>query len=270
MTFPLSTLHPYVRGLRVALILVAHLLVFACLSQEERLNRSYKDNPSFQISYWGTGWTSKTLSERTGTAPAELVEKIRSENRIQGFDERPEPAPPLPEVAGALASIEASLPAPVRGLLEERLVGVFCVRELGGTGYADVVYDREGREHYGLIVLDVDVLRKRTANDWATWKERSIFQPPGEEDATVDVRIEEPADDTVENAVRFILLHELGHVLGMASGVHPSWVDWMDGKPLSPDAPFVRISWRPQGESDFQSRFNRSPADRAACSKDAH
>ncbi len=237
------------------LVLIA-LLASSCLSREKRLTRAWKKNPSFRIAYWGTGWKSLPLAQRISAAPAELVEKILVENKIQGFDEHPEPAPPLPEVTAALESIEWSLPPAVRGLLEDRLVGVFCVRDLGGTGYADVVYDREEQESFGLIVLDMDVLRQRSANDWATWKERGFFQAPAEGEPNVEVRIEPPENDTVENAVRFILLHEIGHVLGMVSRAHASWVDWQEGKPVPMDAPFVQLSWRPDSEDVFRSRFD--------------
>lgn len=243
-------------GCLLGILVLLVLLASSCLTREKRLNRTWKKNPSFQIEYWGTAWKELPLPRRASTAPAELLEKIRIENEIQGFDERPEPAPPLPEITAALDSIITSLPDAVRDLLEERLVGVFCVQDLGGTGYADVVYDEQGQEHFGLIVLDVDVLQKRTANNWATWKERGFFQSPSEGEPAVEVRIEVPENDTLESAVRFILLHELGHILGMVSRAHPSWIDWMDGKPLSSDDPFVKLSWQPAGESGFRSRFD--------------
>jgi len=264
MKHPSTIRRPLPGVLRAFPFLLAILVLGSCLSREARLNRAWKDNPSFRIGYWGAGWKTRPLALRTAAAPSELVEKIRIENQIQGFDERPEAAPPLAELTAALASLEASLPGPVRDLLEERLVGVFCVRELGGTGYADVVYDREGNERFGLVVLDVDVLREQTANRWATWKEQSIFRPPGVGDPVVRVRIEESEDDTTENAVRFILLHELGHVLGMVSRAHPSWVDWQSGKPVSLEQSFVRLSWRSGGEDGFHSRFDGAFPQRTA------
>ncbi len=232
------------------------LALSSCLATKPSLQGAWKANPSFQIGYWGTDWKDVPLSKRLHPAPGELVEKIRIENEMEGFEERPEPSKPLAEMGYALEALEESLPPPVRRLLEERLVGVFCVRDLGGTGYADVVYDREGDETYGLIVLDGDVLRKRTANDWATWKESSYFRQAAGSGISVEARIEAPQNDSVENAVRFILLHELGHILGMVSRVHASWIDWQAGKPVSLDDPFVALSWRPGRNTVFESRFD--------------
>ena len=236
----------------------------SCVTTKTPLQQAWEDNPSFQIGYWGEEWKDVPLSDRLRPAPAELVEKIRIENEIEGYPEIPEPADPFPDMASALASLVERLPLPILNLLEERLVGVFCVHDLGGTGYADVVYDRQGREHYGLVVLDVDVLRKRTANDWATWKESSYFRPEPESGISLEVRIEDPPNDTVENAVRFILLHELGHVLGMVSEAHPSWVDWQSGKPVPLDDPFVALSWLPGRDTPFESRFDEAFPQRKA------
>jgi hypothetical protein len=65
----------------------------------------------------------------------------------------------------------------------------------------------------------------------------------------------EPAEtDTVDGALRFIFLHELGHVLGLALGVHGFW----DAEPLPPetlDSPFVRASWMPDGSGTLVSRW---------------
>ena len=92
----------------------------------------------------------------------------------------------------------------------------------------------------------------RTANEWGTWKERSAFRTvPG-----VDLRmtLEAARDNTLEGAVRFIFLHELGHVLGLALDAHGFW----DAESLPPDtrdSGFVRLSWREGAEDDMVSRW---------------
>jgi hypothetical protein len=207
------------------------------------------------IAHWGKGWEAKPLGERIAPAPAELIEKIGIENRLYDFPERPVAAKPAPEFMSALKHIEDILPEKVRRLARERIIGLFLVKDLGGSGYTEAIRDETGREKFAVIVLDRELLLKRPANEWATWKERSFFQPLPGKKTDLHLRIEEDQNDSVENAIVYILLHEIGHALGMAGGVHPSW----NGDAiLSQDHPFPELSWRMRGdkiESLFEEAF---------------
>ncbi len=246
---------------QTVLVLVAAivLLLASCASSKEVLRKQAADHPTMTIGYWGHGWEARPFHERIAPAPAELVEKIGIENRIEDFPERPVSADPTPEFAAALHRIETLLPEKVGRLAAERIIGVFLVRDLGGTGYAEAVRDETGQERFAVIVLDRDVLLKRKANDWATWKEKSIFKASPRRNIDLTVRIEEEAGNSVESAIEYILLHEIGHALGMAGGVHPSW----NGAPSVDARPFPRLSWRMNGaavESLFDGMFIERPA----------
>ena len=70
----------------------------------------------------------------------------------------------------------------------------------------------------------------------------------------IQMTLEDPAQDNIEGAVRFIFLHELGHVLGLALGAHGFW----DAEPLPPetlDSAFVHLSWRAGDDGKLASRW---------------
>lgn len=244
-------------------LMLSLLLVFtlsACTPYRAWLKDRAERHPTRTIAYWGDAWLKTPLPARIAPAPHALVEKIILENRRDGFPERPVPVAPEPVFSDALARIDFFLPDKVRELAHSRIIGIFLVKDLGGTGYAEAILDGEGTERYAVIVLDRDVLMKRTANAWATWKENSVFRTAPGNAVILQATLETTAEDTVINAVEFILLHEMGHALGMASGAHPSW----NGDPgVSAAYPFTELSWRMQGNSvvsRFEKRFPQRPS----------
>ncbi|MDX9820709.1 MAG: hypothetical protein RBT20_02145 [Syntrophales bacterium] len=255
---PQRSLHPVPR--RSALFLLFFcLLLSACGTSKAVLLERAEKHPTRTVAYWGQDWKRTALKDRIAEAPAALIEKIGIENEAEGFAERPAAAEPTAEFREVLSDIAARLPDPVRALAEDRIIGVFLVDSLGGTGYAEAVLDAGGEEHYAVIVLDRRVLLERKANEWASWKENSFFRP-GPPETGIDVTIEPAGRDNVANAIRYILLHEMGHALGMASGVEPSWY----GKAVASESyPFTTISWKADGEK-VVSRFEEGFPERSS------
>ncbi|MBU2550494.1 MAG: hypothetical protein KKB20_18955 [Proteobacteria bacterium] len=204
--------------------------------------------------FWGESWRERPWPERLRPAPAELIAYLTLENERAGFSERPRPADPSPEFGRALAGIAARLPDPVGRLAATGLVGVFLVDGLGSTGFCETVLDDRGRESFIFIVLDRGLLIKTRANAWATWKENSAFRPDPEAGPDLSLIIETPEGDTPLNAIRYIMLHELGHALGLLSRAHPSWSP--DQGPLRLDGPFTRLSWQAGPDGRPVSRFD--------------
>ena len=231
------------------------IVLSSCACHTYYLRAKSLHHPTRNIGFWGADWQQSPLSQRIAAAPEELAEKIRIENMIEGFPEKPVPDKPSPEFFAAITQIAAVLPAKARKLAEERIIGIYVVRNLGGTGYAEAVLDDKGEERYAVIVLDREVLLSRKANEWATWKEGSVFRAAPGRDIRLRVNIETEENDTVVNAIQYILLHEMGHALGMAGTVHSSW----SADVLVSDAyPFSQLSWKAEGkkvESLFDERF---------------
>jgi hypothetical protein len=205
------------------------------------------------IRYWGLAWKEKPLSLRIARAPDVLIKKLLIENDLYGFRERPTPADTSPEFEDVVKNLEASLPDKVRKLLAGRLIGIFLVDHLGSTGFTDAVMDEDRREKYAFIVLDKGLLLKRKANDWATWKENSVFQPQQGNITALDVTIETASGNNVKGAIRLILLHEIGHAVGMTEGIHPSW---NEPASVSDQFPFTMISWQ-WDKGKLVSRYDR-------------
>ncbi len=157
----------------------------------------------------------------------------------------------LADVRGAIAD----LPPAVRRAFDATFAGVWFVDDLGGTGYTDMYSDASGKPAGGFIVLDAAVLGKFTANAWATWKENTPFKPA--KAWKLEARIEDAARDDRRGAIRYILLHELGHVLSINRDVHPRW-DMPPGEvPATARFPFFELSWTvDRKESRYASKFD--------------
>jgi hypothetical protein len=184
---------------------------------------------------------ARPLDARIGAAPPALVEYLTLDNIVNGFPQTPRAELPEPAfMADAKAAI-AELPPQVWRLFADRLVGIYFVGNLGGTGFSDVVKDSAGKPVAAYIVLDAAVLRPLAANAWATWKESSPFRPRNGH--ALAARIEDGAGDNRKNAIQYILLHELGHVLSLGASVHPPWDIEPKDVPASARHAFFELSW---------------------------
>jgi hypothetical protein len=194
-----------------------------------------------KIAYWKAA-LEKPLEQRIGPAPDELVAYVVLDNITQGIENTPQSMAVSEDLLGDVRAALAELPFPVRQLLSENLVGIYFVRDLGGTAYTDYVAGDSIRRAAGFVMLDMDVLGQRIANDWATWKESSPFK--ADPMYRLEAEIERDGGNTRKNAIQYILLHELGHVLAIGNMLHPPWE-----LPVSPERSpdkyiFSRLSWK--------------------------
>lgn len=203
--------------------------------------------------YWKPA-LSRPLLQRIGPAPDELVDFVTQDNIRNGFPNRPEPASLSADFLHDVRDAVSELPEPVRRRVSGKLAGIYFALDIGGTGFTDVARDASGTESVGFIVLDAAILDARMANAWATWKENTPFTPqPG---YALTAEIEPAADDDRKNAIQFILLHELGHVLAIGEMLDPPWtVKPADVGDTSGYA-YYALSWAPpNGEDHFLPRL---------------
>jgi hypothetical protein len=205
---------------------------------------------------------SVPVGERIGAAPPVLVEYINLDNILNGYPERPRAARLDAALLADLRGAIADLPPKLWARFADRLVGLYFVEGLGGTGYTDYVHDASGKPVAAFVVFDAAVLATQTANAWATWKESTPFKPdPG---YRLEARIEAEGQDNRRNALQYILLHELGHVLSVGTDLHPPWN--LSPKEVRPGAkhPFFDLSWQIDRKADkYRSRFDAGFAQRA-------
>lgn len=239
----------------VALLLPHTAAALPCAETDrECAQAALKTHAAGRIASW-QAMLSLPVAERIAPAPSQLVEYITLDNIANGYPERPRAAQLdaalLADVKGAIAD----LPPAIWSLFGARLVGVYFVEGLGGTGYTDYVLDAQGRPLMGFVVLDAAVLAGQRANAWATWKENTPFA--GGAQYRLDARIEADANDNRRNAIQYILLHELGHVLSIGGAIHPPWN--LGAKEVDGAAryAFFDLSWTVDRAADkYRSRFD--------------
>jgi len=192
------------------------------------------------VAYWGGQWRDAPLHARVGPAPAEVLEYLQQD---MGLDTPPEPAndQDLAALVGrALEDVAAQLPGHLATLLRDNLAAVLLARGIGSSGYVESV-EAPGTSagKHAFIVLDAAMMQGRAANAWASLRESSFFRPGP---VRVTMTIAQPEQDDIFNGLRYILLHELGHCMGLFSGAH---LDWMaPPKDAADVGPFVAFSWQ--------------------------
>jgi predicted Zn-dependent protease with MMP-like domain len=174
-----------------------------------------------------------------------VIEYVDMDNRKSGYPERPFKASPSRKFMTDIQQAFKELPEAVKKQLNKKLAGVFLINDLGTTGFTDDILDENGNQYAGYIILDAGVLKDKTANAWSTWKESTPFK---QGEYRIESIIEHKENNDRKNAIQYILLHELGHVLAIKDKIHPHWgkkpKEIKNFKPYE----FFHHSWRPNFE----------------------
>lgn len=203
--------------------------------------KAYTSHRVRSASFWSDEMT-KPRSARVGPAPAALLDYLTLGNALDGFKERPRS---VTLEAAFMADVQAALdeiPSDVWRLAQSRLVGIYFVEQLGGTGYTDYVRDRDGKPSHAYVVLDAAVLGALQANAWATWKENTPFKMGPQNGDTLTATIAAPKNNDRKSAIQYVLLHELAHVISVGRKVHPVWGEKV-AQPTPDVYPFFDLSW---------------------------
>ncbi len=180
---------------------------------------------------------------------------LRATNQLEGFKTFVHASKASPQFRSDVEQAIAELPAPVIGLVKDRLAGIYFVEGLGSSGFTELVQDDSGKPVAAFVVLDSGELTGRRANQWATWKESTPFTG---DSAKLEVAIEDKAANTTAGAVQYILLHELGHVTAVGRRLDPIWITPTREIGRAEDFPFFAQSWRVRDErivSLFDDQF---------------
>ncbi|WP_028316052.1 hypothetical protein [Desulfatibacillum aliphaticivorans] len=199
-------------------------------------------------------YASKAPYDRVAPAPDVLVDYLRLDNKLNGYPEVPKAASADKTFLKDVKDAVRELPAPVQAQLSKHLAGIFLVRELGTTSLTEVL-TVPANEQKGFIVLDVDFISK-PVNEWASLRANSPFAPDGR--AEIKAVLEEPENDNRKAAIQYILIHQIGHLVGAAIGAFPSW---NKDEPAENFA-FSKISWKTvngKTVSKFDAEFTMRP-----------
>ena len=195
------------------------------------------------------------LAQRIGPASAELIDFLRLDTIAQSIPSKPHAPTLTPEFISEVTSAFDELPQAVKNLLATKLLGIYFIEDIGGTGFTDMVFDAIGNPVAGFVVLDSSVLMKQKANDWATWKENTPFMPGPEFRLTAE--IETSSQNNRKNAIQYILLHELAHVISIGGTIHPMWNFAPKDIASLSSYSFFQLSWRrSKDRSQYESLFD--------------
>ena len=234
---------------RTVLLVLLTALTSGChrLTRED-LNR----HVARTAAYWGD-FAKKPLIERLRLpAPPEMLDYIAKENELEGYAERPRAATISPQFEAEIRQAVVELPPRIQELVRDNVAALSFVNDLGGTAYTEYLVDANA----GWLVFDVGVL-DRPANAWATWRENSPFMD--DPSMRLIATIAPPDEDTRRIGVEMILLHELGHVIGLGKGMHPNPKPPRDKR--ASDYPFLILSWG-LADGKFTSLFDQAMPDR--------
>ena len=214
-----------------------------CAATDRQCARdALRNNQAQKSTFWKDAF-DRPLEQRIGLPPPELLRYVQLDNIAQQFPNKPREPTLSEDFMRDVRAAVAELPAAVKSLLLRKLVGIYLVEDLGGTGLTDTIWDDERKPVAAFVILDASVLAKQLANSWATWKENSVFKHDSQWRLVAEIEL--PDQNNRKNAIQYIILHELGHVLSVGSNVHPSWnIPPNEILPAS-NYPFYRLSWIP-------------------------
>lgn len=228
-------------GLLIAAVGLAILLVGCAASPPAPVQRL--------SSYPGA--LEKSLQQKISLGSEALLDWQHEINLKYGQDIRPTMARADHPLVAKTRSMVAGLPKSIRGLTSRHMVAFYLLENDWGTGTTEAVRDAQGRWKYAYIALNLSSLT-RSANAWGSWKEHSAFRP--EAGHEIRMVLESPENDTEESAIRFIFLHELGHVLGLALAAH-GWWDAEETPEETRNSRFLAASWNYTDQGRMASRW---------------
>lgn len=164
------------------------------------------------------GLEQNVLISRIFNLDEESKNYINELNRIDGFDESPSQVNDFEKFRSVLAQALNSFEDPVRSLLLKKLIRIYVCENLGGSAVSGIVRDSDNPIG-GFVILDANTLNRK-ANEWISYKESSTFQKGS---LKIKIKIESEEQNTQTNALRYILLHEFGHILSETEKIGPSF-----------------------------------------------
>jgi hypothetical protein len=238
-----------IRVLKIILLIVL-FFIFACNKKAFNKNeyaQLLKEHPatdSLNYPQIKGEWTSRVFNLD------ELVASfIKEVNQIDGFEETPIPSSDSEVMEKKLELISKSFHPGIKKLFDQYVIGVYFCERLGGTGLTGFVYDNSIKKPIGgFIVIDTAVIKKK-ANDWITFKEKSVFSIG---DIKLEIQIEKEENNTIDNALRYILLHEMGHVISNTLGITP---DLRENSPDYSLYPFFNKTWVTMDRSIYDQKI---------------
>lgn len=164
-----------------------------------------RDNPMNRLESYPAA-LSKPVEERAGPAPEWLRKLLADADGAKDY----ESYIPTPQELGQLRSTLVLLPEGLQRAFQERLVGIFFVKNFMGNGLTCWVSDGKGGAYSAMVVNPAGFTR--SISETFTRRERSLFRDG--EGVRIDAGAKYPG-------LLYTLLHEGTHVFDFVYGITP-------------------------------------------------
>lgn len=223
-------------------ILLVCLALLSCnrVSDSDQLKQQLIEHKVHHADVW-KAYQNRPLIDTVEPASDLLLDYLHLDNRRNGYDSVPQKPAHWQLFAKDVVAAIDDFPPQVRRMLDDNAIGIFLVSNLGSSAFTDFLVELNQRR-MGVIVLDVEAL-DRKANEWASWKENTPFVES--KTITPEIRIASDRDNSRRRALAYVILHELGHLVGGSIKAHPDWTT--GGDPA--DYAFSNIAWKKSNDS---------------------
>ncbi|XDD43546.1 hypothetical protein AB3N58_04130 [Leptospira sp. WS60.C2] len=204
-----------------------------------------KESPGLQI-----GTLPKSIgnwNDRVYPMDTDRLRTLIEINQIDGIEDIPSGTKDLKTWREQISRLFANFPKEVNELANESILGIYFVTNLGSTGLTGVVRDTSGKPAGGIIFLDSDLL-KDGGNDWATKRENTTFQ----QNLNYSIRVQLDQSNSLDTALSYIILHELGHILAIVRNYAP---DYSEPKRDFRNYPYFEGVWWSETFSPYEDTF---------------
>lgn len=214
------------------------------LSREEYLSYPSKVLANYEFN------EETPLIKRVSDAPAFLLKALKEMDQRDDYTVYT-PSRSERKIIGEYLEM---LPEPLKREMKKRLIGIYFIDNLLGSGLADFVFDKD-RNIYMYLCFNPKVL-KPGASEWATAKENSCFI---NDDPAYGVRVKCGAG---YKGFLYILFHESAHIWDYSRRTTPfaePQIQWLYGI-KDRETPFTAGIWKeysiPSGKYNYSSRKN--------------
>ena len=223
---------------------------FILISCGTTLRERITEHAVTRISYWPSENLTLPLEKKVLPVPREILEFVSLDNEYKGYKQRPREVLLTKKQKLDIKNALKEIPEAVSRVVRDKLLAIYFVEDLGGSGFAEGVTDKDGKIVASFILFDIAVLNRK-ANSWASWKENTPFK--SNSPYRVEAIIEEEANNNRKNAIQYIVLHELGHVASIGAKIHPCWKNWIAEGEKFEDFEFMNLSWREDKKEGLKS-----------------
>jgi hypothetical protein len=180
------------------------------------------------------------LSKKVYLANQELRDYLYMENKILGYTDKPRVVgKDLNYMVPLVQKVLDGLPSIIKDKLDNRFAGIALLENFGGTGYTTTIQNTALKIMGSYILLDPRNLQRK-ANEWNDWKENSPFKPGAFKLIT---QLQKKEKNTIEKAVEYILLHEIGHVFANNYTLTEPWEDTIEFARYYGKPDYAKLSW---------------------------